>query len=185
MTARTRPWYRAEKPLLVYLIGVPGAGKSAVMAELVRGRRRRVFTQPFAHTTYEDGLVQLGRERVGRSGTDTLAMNVQPRVLAMLETQTWSRVLGEGDRLANRAFFDGARLRGYTLDVILLDCPPEVAAERRAARGSEQDARWLKSRASKIENLRPLATAVLDATLPVETLVATLSAHPVITREES
>lgn len=169
---------------LLYLIGIPGCGKSAVMAELVRGRRRRVIQQPFVHTEYEDGLVQLGRERKESSGTDVLAMNVQPRVFAMLETGYWPRVVGEGDRLANQRFFEQTRARGYALDVVLLDCPPEVAAERRAGRGSEQDEKWLRGRVTKVENLRPLATAVLDARLPVEQLARALSTHPVLTGEE-
>jgi dephospho-CoA kinase len=167
---------------LLYLIGVPGCGKTTLARELVLGRRRRVRPHPFAHTLYEDGLVQLGRDRAGHGGTDALSMSVQPRVVAALESGLWQRVLGEGDRLANRAFFDAAMVAGYHIDIALIDVPAELAAERRAARGTHQDERWLKSRESKIENLRPLVTTVLDGTLAPAVLAARLREHPVIRR---
>jgi dephospho-CoA kinase len=169
---------------MLYLIGVPGSGKSTVMRELLAGQRRRVSTVPFAHTVYENGVVQLGRERLEHPGTDCLAMNVQPRVLAMLETGYWPRIVGEGDRLANVRFFEQTRARGYLLEVVLLDCPEEVAAERRGDRGSEQDEKWLRSRVTKVENLRKWATHELDATLPVAELAQALSVHPVLVGEE-
>lgn len=162
------------RPQLLYIIGVPGAGKSAVTAELVRGRRRRVRTEPFAHTVYEDGLVQLGREREGHSGTDALSMSVQPQAIAALEAQVWARVLGEGDRLANAAFFAAARAAGYHVEVVLIDTPEPVAAERRAARGTNQDPAWLKGRITKVEGLVDEVTMWLDGTKPVDQIAALL-----------
>lgn len=166
---------------MLYIVGIPGSGKSALMAELVKGRRRRVHANPFVHTVYEGGLVQLGRERLGHSGTDALSMSVQPQVLAALETGVWPAVLAEGDRLANRAFFGAARMRGYLVDLVLLDTPPELAAERRGARGTEQDETWVKGRVTKVEGLRDLAKIVLDGALPLSELAAELATNPVLT----
>lgn len=168
---------------LLYIIGVPGSGKSSLVAELVKGRKRMVQTKPFVHTVYEDGLVQLGREREGRSGTDALSMSAQPNVLAALETGVWPRVLGEGDRLTNRKFFEAAREAGYRVDVVLLDTPMDVAAFRRGARGSEQSESWLKGRETKIEGLRGLATLTLNGNLPVAALARQLASHPVLSCE--
>jgi dephospho-CoA kinase len=166
---------------MLYLIGVPGCGKSTLMARLVQGRRRRVYPKPFAYTQYEGGIVQLGRERAKFSGTDALSMSVQPVAIAMLETQEWPKVLGEGDRLANSGFFQAARDAGYELDIVLLECPPELAAARCVARGSNQDEKWLKGRYTRIQNLRPLATTTLDASLSTEQLAVQLSTHPIFT----
>jgi GTPase SAR1 family protein len=163
------------RPHLLYIIGVPGSGKSTLVAELVRGKRRRVYKEPFAHTDYiDDGFIQLGREREGHSGTDALSMSVQPKVIAALEAQVWPRVLGEGDRLANKAFFDAARAAGYHVDVVLLDTPEPVAAQRRAARGTNQDPTWLKGRISKVEHLVEEVTIWLDGTKPVDQIAALL-----------
>lgn len=165
---------------LLYIIGIPGSGKSTLAAELVKGRRRRVRDVPFVHTVYEDGLIQLGRERTGRSGTDALSMSIQPNVLAALEAAKWPRVLGEGDRLTNRKFFEAAREQGYRVDVVLLDTPPELAAERREARGSEQSESWLKGRETKIDGLRDLATIVLNGSQEPHVLARQLASHPVV-----
>lgn len=165
---------------LLYLIGEPGSGKSTLTAALVQGRRRRVHKEPFAHTLYEGGLVQLGRERGGGfSGTDALSMSVQPKVVAVLEARAWPNVLGEGDRLANGRFFTAAREAGYEVDVALLQVDEELAAARRAERGSNQDPTWLAGRRTKVNNLQPYVTITLDASRSVAALVDELSGHRV------
>lgn len=165
---------------LLYIIGVPGSGKSTLVAELVKGRASWVESKPFVHTLYEDGLIQLGREREGRSGTDALSMSAQPNVVAALETGMWPRVIGEGDRLTNGKFFEAAREAGYRVDVVLLDAPPDVAAFRRGERGSTQSDSWLKGRETKIEGLRGMASLTLNAELPVTALARMLANHPVL-----
>lgn len=161
---------------LLYLIGEPGVGKSAVMAELVKGRRRRLMLKPFAHTVYEDGLVQLGRERAnGFSGTDALSMSVSPTAIAALQAHYWPRIVAEGDRLAHGKFFDAAKEAGYHLEVVLLEAPQFILTKRRQARGSNQDATWLQGRATKVANVaRDYATMTVDATVPAEEIAAKL-----------
>lgn len=165
---------------LLYIIGLPGSGKTTLTRALVIGRRRRVQTSPFAFTTYEDGLVQLGRDRLGHGGTDALSMSVQPKIVAALQSGVWHRVLGEGDRLANPSFFEAARAAGYIVDVALLAVPVEVAAERRRERGTDQSETWLRGRQTKLENLAEHVTITLDGTRPVEHAATVLAAHPVI-----
>jgi hypothetical protein len=174
---------------LLYVIGVPGSGKTTLTRQLVLGRRRRVLSKPFALTLYEDGLVQLGRDRLGHGGTDALSMSVQPSAVAALQTGAWERVLAEGDRLANMAFFEAARDAGYEVDVVHLRVPLEVAAQRRAERGTNQDERWLAGRASKVRNLAERVALTpgmqlieLDGHWPVDHSVAVLASHPVVRR---
>lgn len=166
---------------LLYLIGEPGVGKSTLMAELVKGKRRRVMTKPFAHTVYEDGLVQLGRERSnGFSGTDALSMSVSPLAITTLQSGAWPRIVGEGDRLAHAKFFDGVLAAGYALEVVLLEAPSFVLKHRRRERGSNQDASWLAGRATKVRNVADkYTTTTLDATLPVADLADLLRDYPV------
>lgn len=165
---------------LLYLIGVPGSGKSTLAARLVQGRRRRVRDHPFVHTVYDGGLIQLGRERTAFSGTDVLSFSAQPKVVAALETGMWPKILGEGDRLANASFFGAAARAGYILDVVLVDIPDAVAAERRGTRGSDQNATWLKGRRTKIEGLRRYVALTLDGTRPVDELAAELTTHEIL-----
>lgn len=174
---------------LLYVIGVPGSGKTTLVRELVLGRRRRVVPKPFAHTVYEDGLVQLGRDRQGHGGTDALSMSVQPHVIAALQAGAWERILAEGDRLANTGFFAAAQGAGYGLTVVLLTLPAEAAAARRSARGTHQDERWLRGRESKVANLWAWAkdnvadVRAFDATLSAAELAALLADHPAIRGE--
>lgn len=178
---------------LLYLIGVPGSGKTTLMRELVLGRPRRVIQKPFAHTVYEGGLVQLGRDRGTHGGTDALSMSVQPLVVAALETALWPRVIAEGDRLANMTFFEAVMAAGYDLTVAMLEVPGEVASARREGRGTNQDERWLRGRESKVTNLwaqlgamqaagraLPLVTVALDGTKSPQALAQELEPHPVI-----
>lgn len=167
---------------LLYVIGVPGSGKTTLVRELVLGRRRRVIPAPFAHTVYEGGLVQLGRDRETHGGTDALSMSVQPKVVAALEAGAWERVLAEGDRLANVGFFEAARAAGYSVDIALLDVPLGTAADRRGERGTDQDERWLRGRVSKVENLREHANLVLPGERSPAELAAMLAMHPVVRR---
>jgi len=182
---------------LLYVIGVPGCGKTALVRHLVLGRRRRVRPDPFAHTVYEDGLVQLGRDRAGHGGTDALSMSVQPKVVAALAARPWERVLGEGDRLANIGFLNAAWEAGYKVDVALVIVSREEAERRRNARGSSQDPKWLKGRETKLAGLwervkeHPgIGTLVVNNTAPLDEVVSTphpgwrgpvvLLEHPVI-----
>ena len=111
---------------LLYIVGVPGAGKSSVLSAAI------------------------GPEPVGISSRTPL------RHRAYVTTDEPTRVL--------------------------LDTPREVAAERRAARGSTQHPLWVRGRETKVENLRRYASAgwILDGREAVDVNAGRLRAHPVI-----
>lgn len=166
----------------LYLIGIPGSGKTTLLRACLAGLPCRVERAPFAHTIYDRG-VQLGCEREAFGGTDALAMNVQPLVEAWLRQAPYEAIVAEGDRLANDRFFNAVEAAGWPLTVAWLATPEEHAAQRRRARGSAQNESWLRGRITKVNRLAGRwATPLwmLDGALPLDLLVAQLSAHPAI-----
>lgn len=165
---------------LVYLIGEPGVGKSTLMEALTEGLVDvEVSPAPVPHTMFygpyrdqhEPWAIEIGRRRADFSGTDALSMSIAPKAREWIATVPHPLVLAEGDRLASPSFWLAAEEGGYRVDVVLLDADPEVAAARRAERGSDQGGSWLKGRLTKVRNLRPHATIVLNAALETEALV--------------
>lgn len=154
-----------------YLIGEPGAGKSTLMAQVLAKHRSEIRSKPFAHMALGDPAkpwgIELGKVRESFSGTDALSMGVLPKVVEWLPTAPAPIVIGEGDRLTARSFFEACRQIG-TLRVIHLDTPPDEAARRRAKRGSTQNDTWVRGRATKVANLaRDFATDRIDGSLPI------------------
>lgn len=157
--------------LLVYVIGSPGSGKTTLVGALNRERVRHQVDKPVAHMTYTDGndglppvYIELGRKRESFSGTDAMAMNVQPKVLEFLAQCPYTLVVGEGDRLANQKFFDGATKLGWTVKVVYLECPESLASIRRSQRGSKQSATWIAGRITKVRKMS--AHMFLHAAIP-------------------
>lgn len=167
---------------LLYLIGIPGSGKTTLTEAVLGGVTslvRKNHTVP--HCEYGPGRVQLGFPREGHGGTDALSMSIAPKVFAALEGDDWEYVFAEGDRLATKSFFNGAKALGWNLRVLWLLTPIDVAMERRAARGSTQDETWLKGRITKVYNLgRAFGAEILDGSLPVAELAASLREEEVI-----
>lgn len=158
---------------IIYLIGEPGIGKTTLMTaftdRLGPAEPRR---KPFAHRMGDDWL-ELGERRGMFSGTDALSMSVAPRAIEWLRDEhPASLVLGEGDRLGTRSFFDQVSTFA-DLRIVALVAPPAVAAVRRAERAQPFmfNPRWLKGRITKVERLLPRASLLLNAELPVNELV--------------
>ncbi len=156
---------------LVYVIGIPGSGKSTAVRLALAGRDPGVKPEPVPHVCWYDGdeeepgIVTVERLRHGFSGTDSLAMSIQPAAINWLARSPYARVLAEGDRLGNAKFFDAMGFAGVDLCIAWLDTPLDVAAERRAERGSSQNEAWVKGRVTKVLNLaRSRPTHRLDGT---------------------
>lgn len=138
---------------LVYLMGEPASGKTSVMREIVSGLQFEVVNKPFTHTIYENGFIQLGKDRNPFGGTDTLPMNVQPKVISWLSSTSYPVVLGEGDRLTNSKFFDAVLRSEYDLALWYIATPQWVSKQRRMKRNTKQNETWAKGRRSKVIGL--------------------------------
>lgn len=151
---------------VLYLIGQPGAGKTTLVAQAI-GHQAVVDVLPFGmvyHGWAGGYAVQLGFARLKFSGTDALDMSVQPKVEKWLSELKDGYVLGEGDRLGNRKFFQFLQELPHVEFVLAyLDTPDDVAADRRMARAADlrgvgdalrgQNKTWLKGRQTKVRNL--------------------------------
>lgn len=170
---------------LAYLIGVPGAGKTALMRYTLRNVPILAqHSKPFAHIEYPAG-VELGGIRPGFGGTDMLPFNCQPAVVAWLASTMVECVVAEGDRLANAKFFGCAGDLGWELTLFYLYCPDDISASRRVDRGSNQNQSWLAGRKTKVANLVESykeRIVWLDATMPLASLAQILLRHPAFVR---
>jgi hypothetical protein len=149
---------------LVYLVGIPGAGKSSVLRAALQTYVGPLVKQPFAHhpLLLPEAVAHLptllGRydaEAEPFTGTDRLSMGVQTVVLRWCMMYQPSLVIGEGDRLGTDRFFSQMRdTLGYQCDVVHIICQSHDAAERRAKRHPiPQNETWIKGRFTKMINL--------------------------------
>jgi ABC-type dipeptide/oligopeptide/nickel transport system ATPase component len=140
---------------LIYLIGLPGCGKSTVMKSFMSEydwKERRVIDLLYTH---ESGNFRvLGKYEEGEvfSGTDRLSMAVAPKAIEWLSTTPNEIVIGEGDRLNNKAFFEKAKEIGE-LHIIQLTVSDEERERRYKQRGSNQSDKFIQTVATKCKNI--------------------------------
>ena len=138
---------------LVYLIGIPGTGKSTVMKEFMRHfdwKQERVTDLLDTHIC---GSVRvLGKYEEGEtfSGTDRLSMAVAPKAIEWAETRPDEIVFGEGDRLNNKGFFEACKPELHILHLTVSD---EEREKRYKKRGSEQPEKFIQTCRTKCKNI--------------------------------
>jgi len=142
-----------EDSTLVYVIGYPGSGKTTAVNAAVNNLNPTLIMEPFKHTMYDNGLIQLGYWREAYGGTDALAYNIQPKVIAWLPTCAAPLVIGEGDRLANNAFFTAVQEQGRRLRIAHIKVGDLIALKRIRQRGSQFNPAWIRRTMSKVDNL--------------------------------
>tara|TARA_R110000744_G_scaffold42497_2_gene95913 strand:+ start:217 stop:738 length:522 start_codon:yes stop_codon:yes gene_type:complete len=141
-----------------YVIGAPGTGKSTMMRSWL-GEGLPIVGLGFACTQHHGGVLQLGASHPTFPGTDRLSMGVMPKALDLVASSPAPFVIGEGDRLASLKFLQALSDASSSFTLIYAQCPPDVAEERREARGGRQSKSWIKGRDTKSRRLA-LAWAV-------------------------
>jgi hypothetical protein len=154
---------------ILFVVGEPGIGKSTLIDSAFGHLERveldhRAAGGPMRELLWHNGELigcelgrRAGKHPEGYPGTDTMSQT------AIVGVDDWLRsgadglkiVVLEGTRLMNKRFVTAAQTGGHTLDVFYL-YGPEVARERRAARGSQQNEQWLKGRQTAARNFYTL-----------------------------
>lgn len=179
---------------LLVVIGEPGSGKSSLVRAMTDTLSYSIEKKPFWHTIYYDGAdnelgAQLGwtpeyGDGKDFAGTDRLASDAVNKAAKWLKSASYQNLIVEGDRLANSRFIDGAMSAGYNVEIVEVVVGPEVAAQRRQARGA-QDPTWVKTRVSKVRHLvdeyRPWVIPV-DGTIDHDEQLRYLSGQSAVVR---
>lgn len=144
---------------IIFIIGEPGSGKTTLMRRLmneVGGFEPHFKEYPLIDYHRSGNVYILGKYEDGElfAGTDRLSMACQPNAVQFLsELPEDSVVLIEGDRLGNRSFIEHCESK-YATMIVYLKTKPETRTLRFDERGSEQTEQFLKSRETKLKNLR-------------------------------
>ena len=131
-----------QDKVLFYLIGLPGSGKSSIMAKILEGYGKGVYNvhrakkgNPLHLTTgYNEGITMLGYWRKDFSGTDTLSFGIKSVALEYMSRHAGFYV-GEGDRLTSQSFFEELAKDGYGVHVVYVNTDKDECLKRIKARG--------------------------------------------------
>ena len=139
---------------LVYLIGVPGVGKSyimqQVMANLGGWSKQKINKTLNTYKSKKTRVLGVYEKKQMYPGTDRLAMDVVNAAEAYFLTNPDEIIIGEGDRLNNKRFYDLFE----TKTIIYVKATPETLQSRRIQRGGSQTDTFLKRVGTKCENIR-------------------------------
>lgn len=143
---------------LIYLIGIPGTGKTTIMREFMNRvgpwipERPAELLDTMRCASPNEKLRILGKYEEGETfaGTDRLSMAVAPKAIEWMETKPNEVIIGEGDRLANKGFFKSA---GDDLVIFHIKTSDEERQRRYKERGSNQDESFIKTTKTKCKNL--------------------------------
>jgi len=138
---------------LIYLIGVPGTGKSTIMKEFMSRFDGWKTDRPIdLLDTHVSGNVRvLGKYEEGEtfSGTDRLSMAVAPKAIEYFTSNPEEVIIGEGDRLNNKGVFESVEDKV----IIHLTVSDKERQRRYDERGSEQSDKFIQTVATKCKNI--------------------------------
>jgi len=138
---------------LIYLIGLPGCGKSTVMRAFMAKRTDWVADRPIdlldSHVSGNVRVLGKYEDDVVFAGTDRLSMAVAPKAIEWAKTNPREVVLGEGDRLNNKGFLGSVD----DLRIIHLFVSDDERERRYIQRGSNQSDKFIQTVRTKVNNI--------------------------------
>lgn len=140
---------------VIVIAGEPATGKTTLVQKTFNPQglpKTFKFGRLRGHT---DGRIFVGGVYDGSlfQGTDKLSMAVQPDAVDFVRNQPEGVLVMEGDRVANPKFLSALDGLKCECHLVFLRAPDTLLHERHQSRGDKQNPRWLKSRATKNENL--------------------------------
>lgn len=158
----------------VYIIGSPASGKTTAQKWIISNWRHiENRKKPIAHRIYRDikqegYQIVLGKDSPVFGGTDTLAFNALAHMPDIYKKWAdkgqFSLVFAEGDRFANKKFFDIAKQHGnlYVINLVIDEKHRANRSKSRAIKNdlTEQNLAWAKGRVTKNKNLAKAVQAI-------------------------
>ena len=139
---------------VIYLIGLPGCGKSTVMKSFMSKFEGWKAERPIdlLDSHVSEGVRVLGKYQEGEtfSGTDRLSMAVSPKAVEWLQTRPNEVIFGEGDRLNNKGVFQAC---GDSLTLVHLTVSDSERERRYKERGSDQSDKFIQTVRTKVGNI--------------------------------
>lgn len=143
---------------VIYLIGLPGSGKTHVVREFMKRYSMWVEDTPIKlmDSHYTNRIRVLGKydDAETFAGTDRLSMAVNPQAIEWVELCPPELIIGEGDRLNNKAFFKACQKeRAEDLTILHLTVSDEERERRYKERGSNQSDKFIQTVRTKVKNI--------------------------------
>lgn len=144
---------------IIALGGEPATGKSTLTKKLMKGfGMPKTTAEPYQKILrfhQKDNLYFFGvydDDAQVFSGTDRLAMNVQPVAVDFVKNLKNSVVFFEGDRLFSNSFLEVCADHA-DLKIIFLKANHEVLSQRHVDRQDNQPEQFLKAKKTKLNNI--------------------------------
>lgn len=168
------------KPLALFVLGEPGAGKTTLVRGLL-GSSLELRQKPKWTISGEKRVIAAGHYSGATfDGADTVGYGDVEKTLAYWEESLLNYPLAifDGDRFSHAGALKRIERHASPAGVFV-GVDPETALSRRLARGSNQNAAWVKGRRTKAERFAKLLplTSVLHVNgnfLPEWTVDATV-----------
>lgn len=152
--------------IVLYVLGAPGVGKTTLVRELL-GTNRSLIAKPkwtlgpgVAAAGHYTGQTFDGGDTVPYSGARECLEYWSANLLPALRATPSSLTILDGDRFSTGPSLEYLRATGEPIVGVHLTADEATLESRRAARGSNQNATWLKGRVTKAGNFAVAIAAV-------------------------